>query len=170
MKSTVNQRVPTVEQIINRVTEMATAVAAIVLGGLVLLVTTDVLMRYFFNKPIPGSDELTTYMMVGIGFLGLGLTALNNQHIKVEIIVVRFPPLGQFVINIINYCVVIGVSGLLGTQALREALLVKKMGLASSITDIPQWPFFLIVTLGYYLLLVAALMLLVQTVSKGGKE
>lgn len=170
VNSTVKPRVSRIEKIINRVTELATAIAAIALGGLVLLVTTDVLRRYFLNKPIQGSDELTTYMMVGIGFLGLGLTALNNQHIKVEIIVDRFPRLGQKIMDIINYCVVTGVSGLLGIQAFKEGMLSKKMGLASSITGIPQWPFFMIVTLGFGLLFISALMLLARTVSKEGKE
>lgn len=170
MNSTMQPRASKVGQVISRVTELATAIAGIALGGLVLLVTADVVMRYFFNKPIPGSDEYTTYMMVAIGFLGLGLTALNNQHIKVEIIVDRFPRVGQYVMDIINFCVVIGVSGLLGIQAFKESLLSKKMGLASSITGIPQWPFFMIVTLGFLLMLVAALMLLLRTLSKEGKE
>lgn len=170
VKSTVNQRMTTVERIINRVSELATTVSVITLVALVLLVTTDVVMRYFFARPIPGSDEITTYMMISVGFLGLGLTALNDQHIKVELIVEHFPRLGQKVIVIINYCIVVGVSGLLGFEAFEEAMLVKKMHLASSITNIPSWPFYLIVTLGFFLLMVAALMLLVQTVSKGGKE
>lgn len=157
-------------KIVTWLTRLAIVVAALNLATMVLITFADVTLRYFFSRPIVGSAELTQYLMIGTGFLGLGICALEKQHIKVELLVEHFPRRGQRVIDIINYIVVIGLSVILGWQSYAQSLVAKMLNLSGQMTHIPQYPFYWIVTFGYLLLAVAALLLLVQTVAQGVKK
>ena len=158
------------EQIVSRITKLAIAVAAIDLAALVIMTVVDVTLRYFFNSPITGSSEITQYMMVGIGFLGLGICALEHQHLKVEIVVEHFSKRTQWVIDIINYIAVIGLAVVLAWRSLAESSIARLLHLTSNITGIPLYPFYWIVTFGFILLALVALMQLVQTIIKGVEE
>jgi TRAP-type C4-dicarboxylate transport system permease small subunit len=105
-------------------------------------------------------------MMVIVGFLGIAWCAVKGMHIKVELIVGRFPERGQSVVNVINAILVIGVCALIGSQSLSEGFIAKRMGRASDITDIPHHPFYWIIVFGYAMLFFVMLNILVQNVSK----
>jgi TRAP-type C4-dicarboxylate transport system permease small subunit len=141
-------------------------VAVAVLVCMMMLTVSDVCLRYFFNNPIMASSEYTEYMMVIVGFLGLAWCAVKGMHIKVDLIVGRFPERGQAVINVINAILVIGVCALISSQSLSEGFIAKQMGRASDITDIPHHPFYWIIVFGYVLLFLVMLNILVQNVIK----
>ncbi|HPU51167.1 MAG TPA: TRAP transporter small permease [Burkholderiaceae bacterium] len=62
------------------------------LGRLVLLitmlhVTLDVVLRFFFNRPLTGTVEISSYYyMIAVVFLPLAAVELRNGHISVEIV------------------------------------------------------------------------------------
>ena len=61
-------------------------VLAAILSIQILLIFMTAVMRYAFNHPLPWTDELTTYMLVMITFLG-GYVASNTGALaKVELI------------------------------------------------------------------------------------
>lgn len=65
-------------------------VLALILSVQIILIFMTAVMRYVFNRPLSWSDELTTYMLVLITFLG-GYVASNTGSLaKVEIIAGRF--------------------------------------------------------------------------------
>jgi TRAP-type C4-dicarboxylate transport system permease small subunit len=54
---------------------------------LMLLITSDTIARYFFQKSIPGVYEITQeYLMIGIVFLSLSFVYVQGDHVKVEIL------------------------------------------------------------------------------------
>jgi TRAP-type C4-dicarboxylate transport system permease small subunit len=66
--------------------------SSIFLVLMMLHVTADVLMKYFFNSPIEGTFETVTYYyMISIVFLPLAMVELRNEHIYVDLFVRRFP-------------------------------------------------------------------------------
>ena len=153
-------------RVIDIVSEILGVVAVVVLVCMMMLTVSDVCLRYFFNNPIMASSEYTEYMMVIVGFLGIAWCAIKGMHIKVDLIVGRFPERGQAVVNIINAVLVIGVCALIGSQSLNEGFIAREMGRASDITDIPHFPFYWIIVFGYALLLLAMLNILVQNALK----
>jgi TRAP-type C4-dicarboxylate transport system permease small subunit len=46
-------------------------------------VTIDVIMRYFFNSPIVGANQLSEYAMVWLCFLGAGWVLTKRGHVAV---------------------------------------------------------------------------------------
>jgi TRAP-type C4-dicarboxylate transport system permease small subunit len=132
---------------------------------MMMLTVVDVTLRYLFDSPILGSMELTEYIMVCVGTLGLAWCALQGAHIKVDLIVSRLPTKAQNVLDSINYILVIGVSGLIVAQTFLRAGIVRRLGMASAMLDIPQYPFLLVVSFSYLLLLAAAIMLLIYAIA-----
>jgi len=56
------------------------------------LVFSDVVGRYFFNHPIPGTTELVKCAIIVIIFLGITYTMQQDRHIRTTVIMDRLPP------------------------------------------------------------------------------
>lgn len=59
--------------------------AGTAMGGIVVLVFTNVVMRYCFNTGLTWSDEVSVNLFVWFIFLGAILAALDGRHLKVDI-------------------------------------------------------------------------------------
>ena len=73
------------------------------LGGIAVVlmmlhICADVIAKYVFNSPIPGTLEIVSnYYMVATVFLPLALVERKNAHIAVEILSQHLPTRGQAV-------------------------------------------------------------------------
>lgn len=77
------------------------------LGCLLLLaaliaVCLDVVMRYFFNSPIPGVLQFSEYILLYIPFLAAAYVLREESHIRIDIVLNRFNPRGQSKINLVT--------------------------------------------------------------------
>ena len=66
---------------------------------MMVLTTADVILRYLFNWPMPGSWELTEYLMAIAVSLTLAYCALERGHIKVDIVLSLLPQRAQAAIR-----------------------------------------------------------------------
>jgi len=155
---------PSTERILKRIVTWAGMASTTLLGVMMMLTVADVVLRYIFNRPIMGSMELTEYLMVCVGTLGLAWCALEGAHIKVELIVSRFPQRLQKFVDSFNYVLLIGVSGVIASQTFVRARTVRRLHVASAMLDVPQHPFVLVTTFSYLLLFLTAIMLLVHAI------
>ncbi len=155
---------PSTERILKRIVTWAGMASTTLLGVMMMLTVADVVLRYIFNRPIMGSMELTEYLMVCVGTLGLAWCALEGAHIKVELIVSRFPQRLQKFVDSFNYVLLIGVSGVIASQTFVRAGTVRRLHVASAMLDVPQHPFVLVTTFSYLLLFLTAIMLLVHAI------
>jgi TRAP-type C4-dicarboxylate transport system permease small subunit len=153
------------EKIVSRIVKASGMASIVLLGVMMMLTVVDVTLRYLFDSPILGSMELTEYIMVCVGTLGLAWCALQGAHIKVDLIVGRLPQKAQKVLDSFNYILVIGVSLLITSQTFLRAGIVRRLGMASAMLDIPQYPFLLVVSFSYLLLFAAAIMLLIYAIA-----
>lgn len=53
--------------------------------AMMLLTCVDVIGRYLFTRPIPGSFELTEILLAAIIFIGLPIVSLKNDHVTVDL-------------------------------------------------------------------------------------
>ena len=134
--------------------------AGIVLILLMLLTISDVSLRFFLKKPIIGTHEITVSMMVCIGFLGLAWVALIDRHIKVDLLVNKFSSGAQKYIYYVNYLLVGIISAVLSVESFHRALIMRKLGAASEMLKIPQFPFYIAVSVGYFLLVLTIVVML----------
>jgi TRAP-type transport system small permease protein len=68
-----------------RLNQLLTYIGSIALALLMFLTVADVAGRYLFNRPVPGTFELTEMIMVPIVFLALGLAQHHNEHIALDL-------------------------------------------------------------------------------------
>jgi TRAP-type C4-dicarboxylate transport system permease small subunit len=62
------------------------ASAAILLFGLMVLTTADVVGRYILNSPIRGAFEITELLLLTLIFAGLPLASLADEHVTLDFI------------------------------------------------------------------------------------
>lgn len=66
-------------------------VSSIILFLLMFLTTADVVGRYFFNKPITGTYELTGLALATIIFFSLGTAQIKKDHIEIDFLTNMMP-------------------------------------------------------------------------------
>jgi len=67
---------------------------------LVLLVSTNVLVRYFLREGSVWSQELEWHLLAPIVLFGIPYALANDEHVRVDILYERFPDKGQEAINL----------------------------------------------------------------------
>lgn len=140
---------------VNFVGNIATAIArgtsvvgVSALVAMMFLTGSDVTLRYIFNRPIPGSMEVTEFMMAMVIGLGLAYCALQKGHVRVDIVLSRLPRLAQVVMNSIASFIFLGLFILITWRTAYRAESMMDQGLVSQVLYIPVYPFALVVTAG----------------------
>ena len=87
--------------------------ASAAMGGIVLLVFVNVIMRYCFNTGLTWSDEAAVNLFVWFIFLGGILAALDGLHLKVDVLTSRLPAVWQKRCAILANCFVLTAMGIL---------------------------------------------------------
>ena len=69
---------------------------------LMLIVTLEVVLRYFFNSPTIWAWDINIQIASVLIVWGAGYTLLNNAHVKVDVITMRLSPQRRAVIDLIT--------------------------------------------------------------------
>ena len=152
-------------KVINSVSRVAGYVATVVLIALMLLTVSDVFLRYAFASPITGTTELTGMMMVCL-LLALAWCAVEGRHIKVGIVMDRFPPRVQATVDSVTLLAGLGVYIILVWQGFVASLYSWDFDVKSSMLDVPQFPFIMLLALSFAMLCIAMVTLLIQRIAE----
>ncbi len=109
---------------------IGTAAAACVVMFLMMLhITLDVGVRYFFNGQIVGTLEwVSFYYMVALVFLGLGLVEMKNENIRVDLFAQMMPARVQLALYIFACLLGLVFFGMLFWQSLTDAIRATRRG------------------------------------------
>jgi TRAP-type C4-dicarboxylate transport system permease small subunit len=81
-------------QALGAIEKVASTIVAIFMFAIMIIVFTDVVMRYAFNRPFSWAyDLISLYLMAGVFFLSLSGTYAVSGHVSVDILMPHFPPL-----------------------------------------------------------------------------
>lgn len=89
----------TADKILHLLSRVLSNIAMIILLIMMLLVTADVILRYFFNTPVRGSFEIVTVMLVCVTFFILAQTQARGKNATAEVLTSRLSRLTQASIN-----------------------------------------------------------------------
>jgi len=123
-----------------------------ILALMVLLITLDVILRYFFNRPIKGSYELIEFMMVTLVFLGLAYTQTQKGHISITLLTAKLSQAQQAVIQSATYLLCLFTFIAVTWRSIIAAEALRTGGTTSDILLIPSYPFMWVVVFGSALL------------------
>lgn len=76
---------------VRHLTSVTGGMGALMVALLLAIVAYEVISRYFFNEPTYWVTEFSTYLVVGIVFLSLGLAYRRKEHIRIEFAVDMLP-------------------------------------------------------------------------------
>ncbi|AMY70524.1 TRAP transporter small permease [Frigidibacter mobilis] len=83
-------------------------VLAALLAGMVLMVATNVVLRYGFNSGITFSEEMSRYFFVWLTFIGAVLAFKEHGHIGVETVVRLFGRRGRVICMLVSNLIILG--------------------------------------------------------------
>jgi len=69
-----------------------TALVGVLIVAAMLLVSIDVVARYFFNRPMAWIFEATEFAMLMIPFLGMAWLIGRDGHVRIDIVINSLPP------------------------------------------------------------------------------
>ena len=127
---------------------------AFLLSGIMLLITVDVCLRYFFNNPIQGSYEIIEVLMGMLSPIVILYCAWKRGHVSVDLFFEKFPPAMQ------KFCAVLSSVLCLALWTLmtwRAVFLIQEMRRDDAMTNllfIPWWPVGVVILICFALLTV----------------
>lgn len=83
------------------------------LATMVLLVFSNVVLRYGFNSGITVSEEVSRWLFVWITFLGAIVALREHGHLGVDMVVARLPAWGKKVCLVASHLCMLGLLGVL---------------------------------------------------------
>ena len=78
-------------------------------SAMVLVIFSQVIMRYVFNNSLYWSEELGKFFFVWISWLGISLGEREGEHIKITMLVDKLPFKKAHIVNIISTLIVFGI-------------------------------------------------------------
>ncbi len=137
--------------------------AAIILC--ILVITYDVMMRYFFNKPTSWGYEVSCYLLLVVLSLSIPYSLSVGAHIKVDMAYDRFPPKLRAYCDLLGFIMFLLFGGFLLQQAidmLKDAY-TKHWVMVGTLL-IPAWWLDAIMTIGFAALILECLYQMYGTV------
>lgn len=140
--------------------------AALIGGAAVVVITVlvsfDVLMRYFLNEPQLFVDELAGFLQVAIIFLGLGYTFLSGGHVRVDLLTAHMRPARRARLRVVTLLLGAGLVLVVAWIAAEAVLTALDFGRVSAVMLYPLWLPMALIPLGLLLLGLAMLWALVR--------
>src|SRR4249920_1659211 len=112
-----------VERLIDLYCRLLRVAIAVCLAAMVVLVFTNVVMRYLFNSGIPTSEELSRWLLVWLTFLGAIVALRQHAHLGVDTLVRALPPLGKKVCFVLSYGLMLYADWLLLAGSWRQTII-----------------------------------------------
>ncbi|MCW5229989.1 TRAP transporter small permease subunit [Verminephrobacter eiseniae] len=137
---------------------------------MMLHVTLDVLLKYFFKLPIPGTAEVVAaYYMIGVVFLPLAYIEVHGRPIMVELFYDRLPQRLQAPLDMLGSALSLGFYAFLAWQSTKMACAALESGeYIDGLWQVVVWPSRFLIPSGL-LLACAAMLLRLAVLLQGGR-
>jgi TRAP-type C4-dicarboxylate transport system permease small subunit len=124
-------------------------VGACFLIPLMIMTAADVVGRDVLNHSIPGTVELSQYLLSVFILLGFAYTQQAKAHVTVSVFTSRLPYRAQLILKIITTLLIFLVSCVVAWQGWAVGIEEKTV---SDMLRVPQYPFRLLVALAAFML------------------
>ena len=142
------------------------AILLMMIAGAADVVGTNLDIIGLRSRPIPATFEFMGAMMVVIVFLAVSYAQHDRRHIRVEVLVRRFPKFWQSVAEIVQFALGAIVFGMIARFTWPAAFHAFNVGeYAPGIINFPLWPARFILAFGATLMMVQCLFDLLGVVS-----
>jgi TRAP-type C4-dicarboxylate transport system permease small subunit len=134
---------------IRRINYIVCAIGMAMIIPLMLLTFADVMLRSFLNKPIPGTFEISQYILAVFILLGAAYTQQVKGHVGVDFVTSRLSPRLRAICEIVTTLLSLFIIAVVVWQGWVVGIEEKAV---SDQLRIPQYPFKVLVAVGGLLL------------------
>ncbi len=143
-------------------------------GAIVSLVALSLVVGFImrtFGKPLMWVTELSTYGMIAIVYLGLAICQQNKNHIRVEMLIIKFPKHWYQRVNIFGLIMLVVFGSIMFYSSLIEAhhSTINRIG-TPGLVPIPVYPAKIILSFGLFLFVIQGILDLVQEFKEPSKK
>jgi TRAP-type C4-dicarboxylate transport system permease small subunit len=151
----------TIEKGIHWASRFLAIVSMVVLFLMVVFIGADVVGRFAFQAPIPGSIDFVTVMMVVLIFPVMGYVTQQDGHVRTDLIYEKLSKRGRGICNIPTSLLGFLLVGYMGWRLWMRSwsIIQNPPGVSTSYFQWPHLPFMIIAMVG---LTVMALEILIQ--------
>lgn len=100
-------------KLIKGVIGLAEFAMAFSLGTMVVLVLSNVIMRYGFNSGIAASEDIARFLFIWMTFIGAILGVKDKAHLGMDAIIKLLPRSGKLVCSLLSHVLMLGTIGML---------------------------------------------------------
>jgi len=136
------------KEVIRGMNRWVAGVGAWSLVFLMLLTAADVVGRDLLGHPVPGTVELSQYLLAVFILSGLAYTQQIKGHVNVSILISRLPVSGQLLLKLISSVLGLALFGLLAWQGWVVGFSERTV---SDLLRVPQFPFRILVAVAAFL-------------------
>jgi len=120
--------------------------------AMTLMVSYDVLMRYFLDDPQLFVDDLTSFLLVAIIFLGAGPVFYKGGHIRIDLVTSRLKTKTQSRLRVITLSIGIVLLGIVIYETMVSTVAAFQTGRVSAVMNYPLWVGMVFIPLGLILM------------------
>lgn len=160
----------TYTKLVNSVIRIFSFLGAMIMIGLVTMTVVDVFLRYFFRAPILGSFELTELFMVVMVFFAIPWAAIKKANVKVDLLVTRLPARTRAAFDSVTCLLSLLITGLCACFTVPQIIYLWKLYSFSPMLKIPIYPFYIAVTVGFFLLFFILVANFIEFIEKAVKR
>ncbi len=155
---------------LERFSERIILITGLLILFIVLIVSYDVLLRYFLNEPQLFVDDLSCFLLVVVTFLGAGPTFYRGGHIRVDLVTSRLKPRTERRLRVVTLIIGIALSAIVIRETMVSTLSAFKTGRVSAVMVYPLWIPMIFVPLGMALMVFFMIVALVKQVKTKGEK
>jgi TRAP-type C4-dicarboxylate transport system permease small subunit len=152
-----------VRKTIQRCTLYMSYIGMILLIPMMLLTSGEVVGRAVWSQPIPGSTELSSYLLAAFILLGLAYTQQVKGHVRVTMFVSRLPERWALALDVITSLLSLFIIAVMAWQGWIVGMEERTV---SDMLRIPQFPFRLLVAAGGAFLFLELFFEMMDTLTK----
>ena len=144
---------PIYEKVMMRATWVVTWIPLVMILVLLAMTFADVVLRKLFKSGVYGMYDYTGYILVLITAFAFMLTTMNDEQIEINLLFNLFPKKMKSVITVANYLFVGWLCWLQFSGNIAQSQVARMVGLRPMGLWFPQWPFYIFIGIGFFLIL-----------------
>lgn len=152
---------------LERISNGLLTMLGLLLIAMVGLSVWNVISRYLFDNALLWADEVATFSVIALAYLGAVVCAWRGTDLRMDIVVNLLPRRLQFVLCIVQQLVITGLTGWVAWLSYGYVARVFRVGMRSTGADLPLWIIHAIVPFSLLLIALIAALRLLSLLSQG---
>jgi len=152
------------EKILRKIIHFSAGISGICILFIMAITMWDIIGRRLFSSSVPGVYELSSFGLVVISFLAMGLPQIEGENVGVTMLYDRMRPKVKAVLDFGISILCIALFSVVVVQSLVFALRMSGTSQVTPVLHIPIYPFILCSTIGIAVLILGFILDLLKSI------